>query len=544
MRYPILILITIVTLLLFVVLLFKNISYPLFWNDEGDTVMRAKTVLKYGVPKVFYEDSLINQIELPDKTVGVKESGTWVKTPWGQYYYAAIFVKLAEKTDDLYAKTALIRTPFALIGLMGVIIFGLSIMQLFKERDRKLLFLSLFLFLEILSVSLILYLRNVRSYPITLFLLSIIIYSFIRFYFLKKLNPVVYAAVFSVTMILLFVTFPPACIPVFAATGAVVAYDYLKKRISKEVLMSNLVPLGVSFVLIVPLAVYFETIPVAYEVSEFFEFNFGTQISYMLLALRLYATLDFLLLMIALKILSIVLVKGRTGANISLYSKISNFLVLLFLFYLAIVARTPNYFDRYFIPIQPVISLIVILDSFTIYTAYKKEKMVQRKQNIIAGFIFTIVLFSALAFVNKADHLSKFIYEITHTYEGTMDHAVGYIKGTFEKPERLVIATNYSEPVYMYYLQSKVIVGFVGNNIEEDANADPDIVIMRKGRDNFVETLQTFVDKGGYEKVSFPIYDYHVNNIPELTIPLKHLYKTKYTERENEQLEIYVKKEK
>ena len=89
-----------------------------------------------------------------------------------------------------------------------------------------------------------------------------------------------------------------------------------------------------------------------------------------------------------------------------------------------------------------------------------------------------------------------------------------------------------------------MVVGFVGNNIEEDANADPDIVIMRKGRDNFVEILQAFVDNGDYEKVSFPIYDYHVNNIPELTIPLKHLYKTKFSESENEQLEIYVKKEK
>ncbi len=37
---------------LFSISLFKNISYPLLWCDEGDTAMYATRVLEYGYPKV------------------------------------------------------------------------------------------------------------------------------------------------------------------------------------------------------------------------------------------------------------------------------------------------------------------------------------------------------------------------------------------------------------------------------------------------------------------------------------------------------------
>ncbi|KKQ55984.1 MAG: hypothetical protein US75_C0011G0001, partial [Candidatus Woesebacteria bacterium GW2011_GWC1_38_13] len=46
---------TIILILLtsiFLFLAFKNIQYPLLWNDEGDTVVFGQQVLRYGYPKI------------------------------------------------------------------------------------------------------------------------------------------------------------------------------------------------------------------------------------------------------------------------------------------------------------------------------------------------------------------------------------------------------------------------------------------------------------------------------------------------------------
>ena len=44
-----------------------------------------------------------------------------------------------------------------------------------------------------------------------------------------------------------------------------------------------------------------------------------------------------------------------------------------------------------------------------------------------------------------------------------------------------------------------------------------------------------------YKNISFPIFDYQVNNIPELYYPIFHQFKTKLPEKADEALEISVK---
>jgi hypothetical protein len=71
----------------------------------------------------------------------------------------------------------------------------------------------------------------------------------------------------------------------------------------------------------------------------------------------------------------------------------------------------------------------------------------------------------------------------------------------------------------MYYLDSKVIVGYVGNNLEEDMQMVPDIVIFRKGWRNLdPKIFIDFLVRRRYERISFPVVDYKVNNIPELNL--------------------------
>lgn len=69
----------------FVVLLFKNIQYGILWNDEAETVMYARSIIKHGYPKVHFGKNVLNVAETKDLSVGVKESiDAWIYiSSWG-----------------------------------------------------------------------------------------------------------------------------------------------------------------------------------------------------------------------------------------------------------------------------------------------------------------------------------------------------------------------------------------------------------------------------------------------------------------------------
>ena len=134
---------------------------------------------------------------------------------------------------------------------------------------------------------------------------------------------------------------------------------------------------------------------------------------------------------------------------------------------------------------------------------------------------------------------------MSHQYKGPLDYLIPFIKDTYGDTEKLVIATNYEETSFMYYLESKVIIGYVGNNLEEDTQMAPDIIIFRKGWRNLSPRI--FIDffmRHRYQRVSFPVVDYKMNNIPELNFSpeYQHQFRTLNTEDERMKVDIFLKK--
>ena len=68
----------------------------------------------------------------------------------------------------------------------------------------------------------------------------------------------------------------------------------------------------------------------------------------------------------------------------------------------------------------------------------------------------------------------------------------------------------------MYYLKCKTIIGYVGNNLEEDQKANPQILLYRKSWGNHLQLFNNFIQRLNYRRISFPVFDNPVNNIPEL----------------------------
>src|SRR5437762_1893727 len=99
--------------LLFCCSLYKNISYPLIWNDESESTMMATRVIEYGYPKVNDGKNKIFAPDIPGSDIGYnKKLDACTYITWGNYYFATIGVMLANHVEDMYAKTALIRIPY------------------------------------------------------------------------------------------------------------------------------------------------------------------------------------------------------------------------------------------------------------------------------------------------------------------------------------------------------------------------------------------------------------------------------------------------
>ena len=96
----------------------------------------------------------------------------------------------------------------------------------------------------------------------------------------------------------------------------------------------------------------------------------------------------------------------------------------------------------------------------------------------------------------------------------------------------------------MYYLGSKVVVGYTGNNLKADSASRPDIIAYRKPWGNYQDIFNGFTQRELYEPVKFPVKDNPVNNIPELNfMPVfNHQFETVQSANDGDAAYLYIRK--
>ncbi|MGB2961084.1 MAG: glycosyltransferase, partial [Candidatus Omnitrophota bacterium] len=68
------------------VLILANLGNQYLWQDEAETAMLAKNILRFGYPKAWDEMNLVN----PAIRTGYGENHAWLYHPWVQFYIAAL----------------------------------------------------------------------------------------------------------------------------------------------------------------------------------------------------------------------------------------------------------------------------------------------------------------------------------------------------------------------------------------------------------------------------------------------------------------------
>jgi hypothetical protein len=547
--------------------LFSNISHPLFWNDEGTTAVAGQRVLRFGYPKVHDGKNVLYDLNHPDYSIGIdEETDAFIAgANWAMYYLAAAGVWAASAADNVYLKTAIIRFPFALFGLAGLVILAWTVSLFFRERKHRLNFLLAFSLLCLLSVPLVLHLREVRYYSLLMFFLSCAIFLFTAFHIRSTISYKRYCLLMTLTLLALFLSFAPAFFMFYADAALFLIINYAVRiyknrragisilssfRILTPPLLKSSMPYVAALLLLLPAFRFFRIFEMADALSEYFGFTFQRYGENLATVLEFFIGYDFLIAGVALKSAALFAAsKIQRSENEKLLCTLSSFLTIVFVVHFLLIARIPTYiFIRYFIVLTPILACILLLDAFLVFAAIRAGSF-KRKAWLTSGVCLVLAgCMSPPVAANRA-FLTGHWHEATLENKGCLDYAVDYILSNYGDPGSLVISTNYEEPVLMYYLGAKVTVGYVRNNLREDTLLQPDIIIYRKGwawRNDY-ELFRGQLDKAAYDSVSFPIVDYPVNTIAQIVTPsqgLGHLFRTAVTADPLEQLKIYYRKKR
>lgn len=533
---------------LFVYSTLRNLSFPLMWGDEAETAVFARRILSYGYPKIHDQKNAMWSMVSGD--VGRWEKyDAYTGNMWGQYYFATLGEYFARSTDDFYQKTAYLRLPFALAGLLGVLILPFAVLFGYQKGklDGWLIYIGYICF-QLFSISLPLHLREVRSYSLAVLFCSIIIVLFNLHYFRRRFSKTSYTVLVFVSFVLLGVSFPPAFMAILISLGSYILIDILalarrQKGITslKNIIIGQLyliIPLIASIIVIFPIMVLFgvtKTASHAYADMSYGPSSYLNHIGRVLSFLFLH---NFLLLALFQKTITYFLLK-KIKMTIT-ESKISNFLSYLFIVYVLMVATTPYLFDRYFIFLQPLLLLIIVID-FTITLKVINSSFVERKKiNYLYSYFLSVFIIFTVSLVPKLDSIMGHIFELRFRYVGPIDEIINFINKNYSNSKDLVISTNLEETSYIYYLDSQLFC----DETLPCSKPTPDIIIPRKYMigQAYISKVNEFTKNSDYQIVSLPVLDYPSNNIPEFSLPLRHLYKTPVETNPEKQVRLYIKK--
>ncbi len=132
-----------------------NLDFCMLWQDEGETVCVAETVLTEGIPKGTDGKNFFSQQE--GREYGANYE--WKLHPWFQFYWLALFFAFFEHT------TFIARLPFALLGIATVLFSFFLALRIWKDKPTAVFVAAAFL----LNIMFLLLVRQARYYAPVMF---------------------------------------------------------------------------------------------------------------------------------------------------------------------------------------------------------------------------------------------------------------------------------------------------------------------------------------------------------------------------------------
>jgi hypothetical protein len=518
-------------------MLLGHLGHPLLWSDEADTATFGRRVLTYGYPKVHGPDNVVYQFG-PDIGLGVKERfDAYIGTTWGHFYFAVPGLLWAEAAADPFEKTARVRLPFALAGLAGLALWlAAALPALGSDRGRRLRFVALYLGISAVSVSLLLHLREARYYALLVFLGGAVARAHLRRTVHATLSARRYALELGLLLFLLFHTFYAAYFAFAALLGLERAAAVARRRAP----WSDLVPFAASALAVAPFLAFFETFRIAAAFAR--DLGLGPAAWLANAGETLRHLLRHEMLAPALACRAAV---AWTGCGEPAARRTAALLLGFAAGYVAIGSANPLALERYFVVLGPLLTIAFLLDAFSLVEGLPARWTGVPRRRAAQALAAAIALLAALARLPSLPEIRGRVAEIRTPYRGPLDFAIPHLLAAYPRPSEIVVATNYEEQVFMYYLGARTIVGTVLNNLREDREREPDVVVPRRRWPRSLRELAPFLRRGEWEEVRFPVRDVHWNNVPALSrsrfVPDPHRFETPATDDPDAQLVVYLR---
>jgi hypothetical protein len=506
---------------LFAFVLFKHLSYPLFWADEAETAMMGRRILEVGYPKVHGPKGTVYSL-WHRGAIGVDEgTDAYTGSPWAQFYVAALGEAFAARTDDRYQKTAAHRLPFALAGFVGVALLALAVLPSIGNTQRKLVFSTSYALLLAYSVSLILHLREVRYYALVVLVCSAILLVFFRRHVFGTLRRGAYGIWLAGLLLLLFNVFYPAFGVLLIAMGLHhvrrAGSDSGPPRERMVGWLRESLPMLLAAACVLPLLTFFDFLEQGRSWADRFGFDgYFDNLAFVCTSLLRH---DFLAPALALRVAAIALRPSPAVLQGSAHRQrleIASFLLLLIGVYALLIAQVPFLFERYFIVLSPLVSVLLLLDAFSVYDSIRvAPRFGALRWSGRLAVLVSMACFAGSVWIRAPEFQGR-LYEVTHRYQGPLDFVIPYLADKYPEAQDLVIATNYEGGSYQYYLDAHVTVGFYAMRLERDMGIQPDIIIPRPWAEQ-LEELRVLSEREPYQSKPFPVENLPWNNLPALS---------------------------
>jgi len=311
--------------------------------------------------------------------------------------------------------------------------------------------------------------------------------------------------------------------------------------------LGDLAPLLISTIGVAPQIVFHETIPIARDLSHELGMSSTVYVSNLRMVIGHFLRHEFLAGAIVCRTARIVVEARlqRRGCNPELETsaKVARLLGIFVAGYIAIGCGNPLIYERYFVVLSPVVTLLFLLDAFALAREAPRLATPGRERWVIIATGAMLLGLGVATLAVRIETIHGRLLEIARPNHGPLDLVVPYLQERYPDPTSLVIATNYEEHPLMYYLGSHVIVGGGQHKILEDRRQRPDVVIPRRWWRPGLSELRRFLAAAEFERVAFPIPDAPYNTNPSLSqtpwIPQTHRFSTPELRDSRDRLVLY-----
>ena len=495
-----------------------SLGHPLFWQDEGETAMFGRRILEFGFPKVHGPEGVVYGMGVPLDVGTDLDRDAYRGSLWGQYYVAALGVYWAEGVDDIYEKTARVRLPFVMFGLLGLFVLLTSFWKDLAARSGSALpAATAFMALLCASTSLQLHLREARYYGLVIGGVGLAVacvrsLSFPRSGGSGWLRALALAAI----LVGLLNIFYPAAL---ALMGWIVLETGLGARRDQAWSLKHsawlLMPVGFAMLIALYLVVAFDMTTVSRALASRWPFGPKLYLENLFHLMTFLLRWEFLGLLLVIEIFLFGI--GRRKDWFSPKDRPAWSLLRLAAWIAFVSAFNPIFFERYFVAMSPLISLSVVLEAEVLLKTLGAPKASAPAWRW--GVIGAVLAAGALSLAVRSGEIRGRVGEILNPVSGPVDYVVEMIRQEEVSPEEAVIATNYEAEPLMFYLGSRVLGRHGSDDFEnfgDSAQSLPGWVIPRTAQPRSLEAVRRSLLEGGYQARRLPVADMPYNHLPEL----------------------------